>query len=464
MFTKNTYKTLIQPINEKSFCGYYLKGDKAAFRQLRNGFNLAQTSLRKLSQNPDSAELENLQNENTNNWGTLSNDLVDVFKGSSRDVELIGWFSAAQLFLDPSIESFAMCLEWFAFLVDEHWDELNPVLPEDKLKTETESERLTEQAKAKLKAFFQLLGDSEESSLLYAPILMLPLVADVSFFHYQSAEKRGEAGQIQQHTLQQAAQERDLITTKMENLNRATAAIDKLAVSAAKHCQAVGVSSPNFNFVKGLVAKVSKAIEYLTGIKLADTATAQLDNESGLPQASEGRHNEETSTETGLGQPAEMGQQMLISSAPNLSQTAAMNSMNRTIALHQLREISDYFRQSEPHSPVSFLIEKAIRWGGMSLPNLLKEMMEEPEDGLLNKIFNVAGLDHCDQVMLPEISQQTPHTQTVLKTSNTTANSSLLTGNTKAVEAKVSDVRKADAPLNQKPSNVNSTESTALSW
>ncbi|MBE8166782.1 MAG: type VI secretion protein [Shewanella sp.] len=460
MFTEDVYKALIQPISDESFCGYYLKGDKAAFRQLRNAFNLAQTSLRKLSQNPDGNELDVLQEENNANWSALSSELLQVFRKSSRDIELIGWFIASQLFMDTTVDSFTKTLKWLAELIDLHWDVLNPVLPSDKLKGESAEEQATEQAKAKAKAFFQLLGDSEESCLLYAPILMLPLIGDISFYQYQSAEKRGEVGIIKQHASQFLGAERAAVQRKLNNLNRAMIEVEQMASTTSKHCQSVGVLAPNFNFIKTLVTKVSKAIQHLTGIIPAnENAVIASSNPADTTQNKSDDvelNSEQLVTST---QSIQLGQQMMATQSQNLSQTAAMNSMNRNVALHQLREVSDYFRQSEPHSPVSFLVEKAIRWGGMSLPDLLKEMMEEPEGGLLNKIFSTAGLDHSDQVLLPEIAKQSVSSREVSKVSSMTAK----TGS-KPMETTVSDVPRTDAHVNQNPKNGSPAKSTALSW
>ncbi|MCL1078180.1 type VI secretion protein [Parashewanella spongiae] len=460
MFSEDLRQELLQPINDESFCGYYIKGDKAAFRQLRNAFNLAQTSLRKLSQNPDGNELDVLQEENAENWSALANELLQVFRKSSRDIELIGWFLASQLFMDSTVASFTKSLEWFAELLDTNWGVLNPVLPIEKLKGDSIEEHTAEQAKAKAKAFFQLLGDSEESCLLYAPVLMLPLIGDISFYQYQSAERRGEIGLIKQNAAQLLGAERTTVQRKLNNLQRAIVEIDRMSLVCDKHCQSAGVLSPNFNFVKTLLGKFDKAIQYLTGLKPAmenavnteSSTETELKNEVSKDELS----SEKLTTET---QAIQQEQQIMMTQSQNMSQTAAMNSINRNVALHQLREISDYFRQSEPHSPVSFLIEKAIRWGGMSLPDLLKEMLEEPEGGLLNKIFNTAGLDQSDQVLLPEISNQSSGVKAASKVANVAA-----TIGSKPVEASVSDVPRADTQINQNPKNGSPAKSTALSW
>jgi len=65
--------------------------------------------------------------------------------------------------------------------------------------------------------------------------------------------------------------------------------------------------------------------------------------------------------------------------------------MNRDSAFQQLRNIAEYFAESEPHSPVSYLLEKAIRWGYMSLPDLMGELVSG-NDKVLGQINLVTGI------------------------------------------------------------------------
>ncbi|ELV8623706.1 type VI secretion system ImpA family N-terminal domain-containing protein [Vibrio cidicii] len=460
LFSHDDKTVLLQPISPELFCGQYLKGDKAAFRPLRNAFNVAQTSLRKLSQNPDGNELEALQDENLENWRVLAEQLMHVFKTSSRDIELIGWFLAAQLQLDPSASSFSLTLEWLAQLLEDHWDEINPCLPADKLKSESEQGKKAEQAEAKSKAFFQWLGDSEESSLLYAPVLALPIVSGITFFQYQSAERKGEVGALKQQATAVVSHERSDIQRKLDNLNSAMVALEKMAALANTRSQALGVVAPNFNFVKSLLHKLDNAILHLTGLKHSSVAQSAVSSNATAQATS----NEPVSE---VSQPVTQSADTLlftsghlqVSASNNFSQTAQMNSLNRDLAFHQLREISDYFRQSEPHSPISFLLEKAIRWGYLSLPELLQEMMSGAESGSLDKIFHVAGLDHSDQVLLPDVTQ---HAVGIQQPSITPV--SATEPQMKPAEVKAAEASPSAAPLNQKTEKEKPAGSTALRW
>jgi type VI secretion system protein ImpA len=53
---------------------------------------------------------------------------------------------------------------------------------------------------------------------------------------------------------------------------------------------------------------------------------------------------------------------------------------NREEAYQHLREVADYLRRTEPHSPVSYLIDRAVRWGRLPFQDLLKDVLKHNED------------------------------------------------------------------------------------
>ncbi|HDL7647669.1 TPA: type VI secretion system protein TssA [Yersinia enterocolitica] len=61
--------------------------------------------------------------------------------------------------------------------------------------------------------------------------------------------------------------------------------------------------------------------------------------------------------------------------------------MTRDVAIEQMRAIAQFFRQSEPSSPVPYLIERAIRWTNMSVTDWLTELL--PDKDLIQQINKV---------------------------------------------------------------------------
>jgi type VI secretion system protein ImpA len=61
----------------------------------------------------------------------------------------------------------------------------------------------------------------------------------------------------------------------------------------------------------------------------------------------------------------------------------------RAQALQQLRAVAEFFRRTEPHSPVALLADKAARWGEMPLQQWLREVVKDA--GTLAHIEELLG-------------------------------------------------------------------------
>jgi type VI secretion system protein ImpA len=62
----------------------------------------------------------------------------------------------------------------------------------------------------------------------------------------------------------------------------------------------------------------------------------------------------------------------------------------RQDALRRLAEVADYFRRTEPHSPVSYLVQRAISWGQMPLDAWLGDVIKD--GALLENLRETLGL------------------------------------------------------------------------
>lgn len=63
---------------------------------------------------------------------------------------------------------------------------------------------------------------------------------------------------------------------------------------------------------------------------------------------------------------------------------------NRQEALMRLQEVADFFRRTEPHSPVAYLAERAARWGNMPLHVWLKQVLKD--DATLGNLEELLGV------------------------------------------------------------------------
>ena len=72
----------------------------------------------------------------------------------------------------------------------------------------------------------------------------------------------------------------------------------------------------------------------------------------------------------------------------------------RAEALRKLAEVAHYFQRTEPHSPVAYLVQRAIKWGQMPLELWLEDVIKD--NGVLGQLRETLGLDTQGEVQPPE--------------------------------------------------------------
>lgn len=77
--------------------------------------------------------------------------------------------------------------------------------------------------------------------------------------------------------------------------------------------------------------------------------------------------------------------------ALGLSMGVAGPIQSRAQALQQLRLVAEYFRHTEPHSPVAYLADKAVQWGNMPLHVWLRAVLKD--GGSLAHVEELLGLE-----------------------------------------------------------------------
>ena len=72
-------------------------------------------------------------------------------------------------------------------------------------------------------------------------------------------------------------------------------------------------------------------------------------------------------------------------------QVSAGPIQSRAEAYKRLGEAADYLIKAEPHSPVPYLVKRAVAWGNMSFGELLVELVEGGGDH--QRVLRLLGLD-----------------------------------------------------------------------
>ncbi len=395
---------LTHPISDDAPCGSYLKLDRSAYRSIRNSYNTAQSSFRQLIETPDASSDLSLVEQNQTNWLTLRDATFDALSNKTKDIEILGWFISSQLYTEQPLSNLASALTLLQSLIESYWPQLHPKPPAERLKAETEQDKLREWTEYRTRPLLQLVGESPDSTALYVPLQMQPIIGHITLADYLKAERANNMASLKEEALQQYSALTEQIVMSLAECYRALDSSEKLV---SKHCLEAGIPAVSFKFIKSNIEEIINAIHFLVANKFSPWP---------LDENLQPLNEQPTNTATPSPQPVNQ-EETLTTSVPSQNLLDDENSanqvsnaesdmspistsingiQNRDHAFQQVRRIADYFQQTEPHSPVTFLLERAIRWGYLSLPELIQEMVGD-EKKALNQINQVSGMDHLEK-------------------------------------------------------------------
>jgi len=64
---------------------------------------------------------------------------------------------------------------------------------------------------------------------------------------------------------------------------------------------------------------------------------------------------------------------------------------SRRDALKRLADVAEYFQRTEPHSPVSYIVQRAVKWGNMPLESWLQDVIKD--ESVLFTLRQTLGMD-----------------------------------------------------------------------
>ncbi|WP_315981935.1 hypothetical protein [Aliamphritea spongicola] len=244
------------------------------------------------------------------------------------------------------------------------------------------------------------------------PLQNIPLIGDITYARYFSAERAGNLAELKAEALQLLASERSAVIDTLHTLASCKTRVETLRDLFAEQCQAVGMQPVNFGFLLRLFDQLLNALRFMLEEQLTPwpldpvaEAPAETVAETGVETLAEAAPQPAAEAPVAAAQPA-------VSSAPAQPAAAAPAVapvaladvagaiQSRDQAFQNLRQIADYFRQTEPHSPVYMLIERAIRWGYLPLPELLAEMVGD-NASVMARIETMAGLENNERIDIP---------------------------------------------------------------
>ncbi len=113
-----------------------------------------------------------------------------------------------------------------------------------------------------------------------------------------------------------------------------------------------------------------------------ETSVAQICREQGIGQGSPAAADESGADDAGTAS--------LASGGERTGGGPAGPPRTRVEAIARLREAADYFRTAEPHSPVSALVQRAVRWANLPFEKVLAELVRD--DAALARVWETLGV------------------------------------------------------------------------
>ena len=349
---------LIQPISEDSPTGRDVREPGPGndlYYQVKDARSQARTIERK------ALFAEDVESEAQDAWATILNTVPQLLKEHTKDLEITAWYIEAllrQADIGGLSDGFALAKE----LVERFWDQLYPMPDEDGLET-------------RIAAFVGLNGESNEGTLI-RPLRLVTLNDGLASkpFHYsdyqqartleklkdedQKASRRNEMGfnlaDIQSAVEDSGPQHCQSMAAAFES---ALTHLNELGDRFYEHCSH---EAPPTSLIKETLETVQMAFKDLAKKHLtSDTCAEQVKDKD--------RETQDTNAPSGTLTPAPQ--------STATQPTAWTGVTDRQQALQQLSQIADFFRRTEPHSPLAGQIDRAVRWGKMPLEQLILELL-----------------------------------------------------------------------------------------
>ncbi len=304
-------------------------------------------------------------NAATPDWSAVLELAPKLLSEQAKDLEVAAWWIEALV----REHGFAGLRDGFKLVhgwVERYWDGLHPLPDEDGDST-------------RVAPLSGLNGDDAEGTLI-APISLVPLtgasegVGPFSAWHYHQAselERIEEGEQRQQRiaagapTLEQfrraaRAAGPESFRELSADLEECRAAFDALNQALEQRC---GHFAPPSTRIADALGRAADVLKYV--------AAEVLESEP-LP----------TEQPAGAGNASNEG-----GAAPTASNGPIRS---REDALRLLRTVAEYYRRAEPHSPIAYLVEQAIRWGNLPLHELIEELI--PDTGSRSTYQMMTGI------------------------------------------------------------------------
>ncbi|MBW6400958.1 type VI secretion system protein TssA [Roseomonas sp. HJA6] len=369
-------EALLAPLADGGGGGEDLRADDSytsLYQRVRTQRNDARTGERAI----DSGDPEANPAAIASAWREVKKLGAEAISGKSKDFEIAAWMAEALVRVDglPGLTDAALLI---GGLCDQYWDNGFPSL---------ESEDGLEDRSAPIGG---LSGEGADGTLM-ASIRRYPLFqrgdgSDGDLFTWQRSEETAAIADAErkQARLDSGVPDFDVLQNEARASTAALRAVGQEARRALDAWTAMdtalgnrfGGNAPSTRRVSEALQSIIDLVTRIAGSPSEPTAAAEEeahDADAGAPAVAGG----------GSGAVAAVG-----GGGPKPLRT-------REDAIRQLEDIANFFRKTEPHSPLAFTLDDAVRRARLPLPELLAEVL--PDYSARRMLLTALGIRVADE-------------------------------------------------------------------
>ena len=301
---------------------------------------------------------------------------TDALKNKTKDLQIAAWFSEA-LTKQYGFAGLRDSLKLAAGFQENFWETLFPEIDEGDMEGRANA--------------LEWLDRETALAVRRAPITA---GEGLSFWDFEESKKFDIPENIE--TLDSADQERyNELKEQAEKENRVTGARWRKAKTQTRRAfceETVFILDECWTEYENLNRVMEEKFDpnQLPGLnelkKTLDDIKTQVKKLLDEKKAEEPDAADETFADANEGATEEIGKE---GSATVRSSKGAINS--RQDALKRLTEVSEFFRKTEPHSPVSYLVSRAVKWGNMPLEQWLQDVIKD--DNVIHQLRQTLGFE-----------------------------------------------------------------------
>ncbi|MBB5019921.1 type VI secretion system protein ImpA [Chitinivorax tropicus] len=353
---------LLSPISDSAPCGEDMSFS-AEFDQIKEA---------RRDDDPSLAQGEWVADVKRADWDQVCRICEDVLTQHTKDLRVASWYVEA-LAKTQGFAGLAKGCDVLRELQDRYWDQLHPQ-PEDgdlELRIGTLTYFVS-----------QLVDLIRTMPLCQAPQGRFSLADHESAMAFQAQLDKDpdlrDAIPAGKYTLEQVQEAQRATPTAfyqklIDGFREAKQSWQLLANSIDQH---LGIDGPSFGALEDMFDKVGNLLTRITrnaGVGLPTTPAA-----------------EQTTLATASGAPDMSAMQPAYHAMPPQGSWQQGQIMSREQAIKMLEAVAEYFRRTEPHSPVTYLAQKAADWGNMPLHEWLQEVVKD--GSTLSQVQELLGI------------------------------------------------------------------------